>query len=123
MDLFGHARQGGHQLPALRGRPADHPDLRLPNYWNGLTTDSANPPHARRLPEFAGRVPDRDVPGAAAAHGAFLQRAVRYGLHHRYLPEERHSALALADHADFINVMPETLMSTVLGCLNTGRAC
>ena len=36
-------------------------------------------------------------------------------------PEERHSALA--DHADFINVMPETLMSTVLGCLNTGRAC
>ena len=121
MDLFGHARQGGHQVPALRGRPADHQDLRLPSCWNGLTTDSANPPRARRLPEFAGRVPGRDVPGAAAAHGAFPQRAVRYGLHHGYLPEERHNALA--DHADLINVMSETLMSTVLGCLNTGRAC
>jgi hypothetical protein len=45
MDLFGHARQGGHQVPALRGRPADHQDLRLPSCWNGLTTDSANHAH------------------------------------------------------------------------------
>jgi hypothetical protein len=36
-------------------------------------------------------------------------------------PEELHSPLA--DHGDFIDVMPASLMATVVGCLNSGRHC
>jgi len=30
---------------------------------------------------------------------------------------------AITDHFDFENVMPESLMSRVVDCINTGRTC
>jgi Domain of unknown function (DUF1996) len=37
------------------------------------------------------------------------------------LPEQRRSPLA--DHADFINVMPDPMMARLVDCLNSGRHC
>ena len=37
------------------------------------------------------------------------------------LPEQRRSPLT--DHADFINVMPDSMMARLVDCLNSGRHC
>jgi hypothetical protein len=36
-------------------------------------------------------------------------------------PEEQHSPVS--DHADFVNVMPDSLMDTVVSCINSGQHC
>jgi hypothetical protein len=93
----------------------------FPSCWNGLTTDSANHRTHIVFPNSLGACPAGTFP-VPQLHMELSYSApsnVDYTID--TFPEERHSALA--DHADFINVMPETLMSTVVGCLNTGRAC
>jgi hypothetical protein len=36
-------------------------------------------------------------------------------------PEQLHNPLT--DHADFVNVMPDSLMATAVDCINSGRNC
>ncbi|MDT7725608.1 MAG: hypothetical protein QOI21_2184 [Actinomycetota bacterium] len=95
--------------------------LDFPSCWNGLTIDSANHRTHIVFPNSLGACPGGTFP-VPQLHMELSYRVpsdVDYTID--TFPEDRHSALA--DHGDFINVMPESLMSTVVGCLNTGRAC
>lgn len=93
----------------------------FPNCWNGTSTDS--PDHRGHLvfPE----------PGGGCRVGTFpvpeLHIEVAYtlapGLHYAIdaFPEEHYSSVT--DHAMFVDAMPDSLMTTVVDCINSGRHC
>ena len=92
----------------------------FPDCWDGRNTDSPNH-RAHVLPSTAGVCP----------HGMFAIPALRLLVAYdvpagaRFeidgFPEEGNSPLT--DHADFISVMTDELMTTIVSCLNRGAAC
>jgi hypothetical protein len=93
----------------------------FPSCWDGRRLDSADhrshvvfpaangacPADTFAIPQLRLRVTYVVPPGRSFAIDTF--------------PEQRRSPRT--DHADFINVMPESLMEDVTGCINEGRRC
>ncbi len=95
--------------------------LAFQSCWDGKNTDSANhrthvafarqdgscPRGFRAVPQLVQRI-TYDVPdGTAFAVDSF--------------PEQLHKPVT--DHGDFINVMPDSLMTKAVACVNGGRRC
>ncbi|MFI7450891.1 DUF1996 domain-containing protein [Nonomuraea sp. NPDC049714] len=95
--------------------------LDFPSCWDGQNTDSANhrshivfPDQNGACPQGTRAVPQLHMvltysvpPGPSFAVDAF--------------PEQLHNPVT--DHADFVNVMPESLMNFAVNCINRGRRC
>ncbi|MEU3751090.1 MULTISPECIES: DUF1996 domain-containing protein [Streptomyces] len=95
--------------------------LVFPSCWNGLDTRSTGQSHLR-FPAANGVCPG----------DTFAVPELRIGLEYEALPdgvpialdsfpEQRHSPET--DHAMFVNVMAESRMTQLVGCLNDGRHC
>jgi hypothetical protein len=93
----------------------------FPSCWNGLTTDS--PSHRLQVvfPNSAGACPADTFPVPQLHMEIAYQVPAGADYTIDAFPEEQHSPLS--DHGDFIDVMPDALMATVVGCLNAGRHC
>ena len=93
----------------------------FPSCWDGRRTDS--PSHREHVvfPAANGVCP-RDTFAIPQLHleTAYLVPAGRSFAIDTF-PERRRSPTT--DHADFINVMPETLMAGAVACVNGGRHC
>ncbi|GLW63027.1 hypothetical protein Arub01_12710 [Actinomadura rubrobrunea] len=96
--------------------------LEFPSCWDGQNTDSANHRSHVVFPDQSGACPagTRAIPQ--------LRMTLRYNLPNRPLafaldsfPEQAHKPVT--DHGDFVNVMPDSLMRTVVNCINSGRRC
>ncbi|GAA1589965.1 hypothetical protein GCM10009678_85420 [Actinomadura kijaniata] len=96
--------------------------LEFPSCWDGRNTDSANHRTHIVFPNGDGRCPSgtRAVPQ--------LRMTLSYNLPNRPLafavdsfPEQGHDPVT--DHADFENVMPDSLMRRAVACINGGRNC
>ncbi|GGX97932.1 DUF1996 domain-containing protein [Streptomyces hiroshimensis] len=91
------------------------------NCWDGRDTDSAN--HRTHV-AFARA--DGSCPRGFRAIPQLVQR-ITYDVPARVpfavdsFPEQLHKPVT--DHGDFINVMPDALMSRAADCINTGRTC
>ncbi|MEU9302018.1 DUF1996 domain-containing protein [Streptomyces sp. NPDC048269] len=89
--------------------------------WDGRNTDSANHRTHVAFPDKSGRCPK-----GFSAIPQLVQR-ITYGVAPgaRFavdsFPEQLHKPVT--DHDDFINVMPDRLMATAVGCINGGRTC
>jgi hypothetical protein len=94
----------------------------FPSCWNGADTDSADHRSHATFPDRAtGACPTGTVPIPR------LRLTLSYDV-----PPGRSYAIdsfpdqgrkAVTDHFDFENLMPDSLMSQVVDCLNTGRTC
>jgi hypothetical protein len=93
----------------------------FPSCWNGLTTDSANHRTHVVFPNAAGACPAATfpVPQLHMEVAYTVPPGADYSID--TFPEEQHRAIA--DHGDFINVMPAALMSKIVDCLNADRRC
>lgn len=93
----------------------------FPSCWDGLRTDSPDHHSHVRFPAANGACP------AATFPIPHLRIVVAYqpppGRHFAIdsFPDQRRSPLT--DHGFFVNVMPDSLMTTATRCLNEGRAC
>ncbi|MCU1665095.1 MAG: Secreted protein [Pseudonocardia sp.] len=93
----------------------------MPSCWNGTTTDSADHRSHLVFPDSSG----------ACQSGTFpvpqLHMEIAYTVTPKSdytidsFPEEQHSPIS--DHGDFIDVMPDSLMDTVVSCINSGQHC
>jgi hypothetical protein len=96
--------------------------LVMPSCWDGKNTDSAN--HRAHIV-----FPDKASGACPAGTKAVpeLRMILTYNVPSGRsfsvdsFPEQLHNPLT--DHGDFANVMPETLMATVVDCINQGRDC
>ncbi|SEG11031.1 protein of unknown function [Thermomonospora echinospora] len=103
--------------------------LDFPSCWDGRNTDSANHRTHVVFPDRrTGRCPTgtRAVPQLrmTLTYSFTLRRSqIRNGLVYALdsFPEQSHSPLT--DHADFVNVMPNSLMRRAVDCINRGRRC
>jgi hypothetical protein len=93
----------------------------FPSCWNGLNTDSADHRTHVVFPNAAGACPAGTfpVPQLHMEVAYTVPPGADYAID--TFPEEQHSPVA--DHGDFIEVMPASLMATVVACLNSGRHC
>jgi uncharacterized protein DUF1996 len=96
--------------------------LDFPSCWDGRNLDSANHRTHIVFPDQAGTCPE----GTQAVPQ--LRITLRYSVRSQALafaldsfPEQLHGPNT--DHADFHNVMPESLMRTAVSCINRGRNC
>jgi len=104
--------------------PAGEQVIRIfdfPSCWNGTTTDS--PDHHSHLvypgPSGACRSATFPVPQLHVEVAYTVAPGARYAIDS--FPEELRSPIS--DHAGFIDVMPDALMTTVVDCINSGRQC
>jgi hypothetical protein len=95
--------------------------LDFPSCWDGKNIDSANHRSHVAFPAADGACPGatQAIPHlrmtleyTAAAGRSFAVDS---------FPEQLHSPGT--DHADFVNVMPDSLMATMVDCINGGRNC
>jgi hypothetical protein len=96
--------------------------LVMPSCWDGTNADSAN--HRAHIV-----FPDKAT--GACPEGTKAVPQLRLTLTYRVpsgrsfavdsFPDQLHNPLT--DHADFVNVMPDGLMRTVVDCINSGRDC
>jgi hypothetical protein len=93
----------------------------FPNCWNGLTTDSVSHRLHVVFPNSAGGCPAGTFPVPQLHMEIAYQVPAGADYTIDTFPEEQHSPLT--DHGDFIDVMPDALMATVVDCLNAGRHC
>lgn len=95
--------------------------LDFPSCWDGVNTDSANHRAHVIFPDAAGTCPQGTTPVAQ------LRMTLTYSVPRGRsfaldsFPEQNHNPLT--DHADFANVMPAQLITTVTDCINRGRRC
>jgi hypothetical protein len=93
----------------------------FPSCWDGRQTDS--PTHRTHLvfPNATGACPAQTfpVPQLHIVVAYTVPPGLRFAID--AMPAERRSPLA--DHCDFIEVMPITLMNRVVDCVNSGRTC
>jgi hypothetical protein len=93
----------------------------FPSCWDGRRTDS--PTHRTHIvfPDELGTCPPDTfaVPRLQIELAYSVPTGVEYAID--TMPEQNGSPLT--DHCDFINVMPESLMHQVVGCINSGRTC
>ncbi|WP_236788873.1 DUF1996 domain-containing protein [Amycolatopsis sp. GM8] len=93
----------------------------FPSCWNGRTTDSADHRSQTVFPDSAGACPIGTFP-VPRLH---IELAYSVPAGADYLidtfPEEKNSPIA--DHADYIDVMPDAVMAAVVACVNSGQHC
>ncbi|MEV4161327.1 DUF1996 domain-containing protein [Nonomuraea dietziae] len=95
--------------------------LDFPSCWDGQNTDSANHRTHVVFPGQDGGCPQgtRAIPQLRMILTYSVPQGPSYALD--AFPEQLHNPVT--DHADFANVMPDRLMSFVVGCINRGRRC
>jgi hypothetical protein len=95
--------------------------LVFPSCWDGVNTDSAN--HRSHILHLQpdGSCPEGTVtvPQLRMTITYAVPRGPSFALDS--FPEQLHNPLT--DHGDFVNVMPDSLMATVVNCINRGRRC
>lgn len=93
----------------------------FPSCWNGKALDSPNHKSHLVYPEADGACPSATfpVPQLHIELAYAVPAGARYAIDS--FPEELRSPIS--DHAGFINVMPDQLMTTVAECINSGRQC
>ncbi|MFG1942084.1 DUF1996 domain-containing protein [Nonomuraea sp. NPDC048826] len=93
----------------------------FPSCWDGQNTDSANHRTHIVFPDQSGACPQgtQPVPQLRMTLAYSVPRGPSFALD--AFPEQLHNPIT--DHGDFVNVMPERLMNTVVNCINRGRRC
>ncbi|GAA3074568.1 hypothetical protein GCM10010464_43370 [Pseudonocardia yunnanensis] len=93
----------------------------FPSCWNGKTLDSPNHKSHLVYPDAGGACPGATfpVPQLHIELAYAVPSGARYAVDS--FPEELRNPIT--DHAGFINVMPDELMTTVAECINSGRQC
>ena len=95
--------------------------LDFPSCWDGQNIDSTNHRDHIKFPDAQGRC----AAGTKAVPA--LQMRLTYNVPRGSLfvldsfPDEKHNPIT--DHGDFVNVMPDRLMSRVVQCINRGQRC
>jgi hypothetical protein len=95
--------------------------LDFPSCWDGQNVDSANHRDHIKFPDTRGRC----AAGTKAVPA--LQMRLTYNVPRGSLfvldsfPDEKHNPVT--DHGDFVNVMPDRLMTRVVQCINRGQRC
>jgi len=93
----------------------------FPSCWDGRRTDS--PTHRAHLvfPDAGGACPEATfaVPQLHVVVAYTIPTGLKFAID--AMPGQLRSPLA--DHSDFIDVMPAGLMNRIVGCLNSGRTC
>ncbi|MCT9928880.1 DUF1996 domain-containing protein [Planotetraspora sp. A-T 1434] len=95
--------------------------LDFPSCWDGQNTDSANHRTHVLFPGANGACPagTRAIPQLRMTLAYSVARGPSFAVDS--FPEQRHNPVT--DHADFENVMPDRLMTSVVNCINRGRRC
>jgi hypothetical protein len=95
--------------------------LIFPSCWNGKDPDSANHRSHVIFTQADGSCPTGTVavPQLRMTLTYNLPRTPSFALDS--FPDQLHNPLT--DHGDFVNVMPTSLMATVVNCINRGRRC
>lgn len=93
----------------------------FPSCWNGRTTDSPNHRSHLTYPDAAGAC----APGTFPVPRLHIELTYTVPPGDSYVvdsfPEENHSPIT--DHSDYIDVMPDAVMNTVVQCINSGQHC
>ncbi|OKK22349.1 hypothetical protein AMK16_04145 [Streptomyces sp. CB00455] len=89
--------------------------------WDGRNADSANHRTHVAFPDRDGRCPKgfTAIPQLVQKLTYGVAPGARFAVDS--FPEQLHKPVT--DHDDFINVMPDKLMATAVGCINGGRTC
>ncbi|WP_063780726.1 DUF1996 domain-containing protein [Nonomuraea sp. SBT364] len=95
--------------------------LDFPSCWDGQNADSANHRTHIVFPDQGGACPQgtRAVPQLRMTLTYSVPQGRSFAVD--AFPEQLHNPVT--DHADFVNVMPDRLMSFVVSCINRGRRC
>lgn len=94
--------------------------FQFPNCWDGRNMDSPN--HRTHVVSAVGGVcPHRTfpIPALTLEIAYDVPAGILYAID--TFPEQRHSPRT--DHADFTNVMTDSLMATLVDCVNRGQQC
>ncbi|MTD52860.1 DUF1996 domain-containing protein [Amycolatopsis pithecellobii] len=115
---------GGHVARRYPHCDAGEQVLRLfdfPSCWNGLTIDSPDHRSQMIFPDSAGNCPigTFPVPRLHIRLAYSVPAGVNYAID--TFSEEKNSPIA--DHSDYVDVMPDALMNEVVTCVNSGRQC
>jgi hypothetical protein len=93
----------------------------FPSCWDGRRTDSADHRDQIVFPDAAGACPADTF--AVPELRITLTYSVPGGLHYAIDTMMDQHRSPLTDHADFVDFMPDALMSRVVSCINAGRRC
>ncbi|MEV4295105.1 DUF1996 domain-containing protein [Microbispora rosea] len=95
--------------------------LDFPSCWDGQNTDSAGHRTHVVFPGANGACPagTRAIPQLRMTLAYSVPSGPSFAVDS--FPEQRHNPVT--DHADFENVMPDRLMTTVVSCVNRGLRC
>ncbi|TQS26128.1 DUF1996 domain-containing protein [Microbispora sp. KK1-11] len=95
--------------------------LDFPSCWDGQNTDSATHRTHVVFPGANGACPagTRAIPQLRMTLAYAVPSGPSFAVDS--FPEQQHNPIT--DHADFENVMPDRLMSTVVSCVNRGLRC
>ncbi|XVQ87613.1 DUF1996 domain-containing protein [Microbispora siamensis] len=95
--------------------------LDFPSCWDGQNTDSANHRTHVVFPGANGACPGgtRAIPQLRMTLAYSVPSGPSFAVDS--FPEQQHNPIT--DHADFENVMPDRLMSSVVSCVNRGLRC
>ncbi|TDD15958.1 DUF1996 domain-containing protein, partial [Nonomuraea diastatica] len=95
--------------------------LDFPSCWDGQNTDSANHRTHVVFPDQNGACPQgtQAIPQLRMTLAYNVPQGPSYAVD--AFPEQKHNPVT--DHGDFVNVMPDRLMQTVVSCINRGRRC
>ncbi|HYQ64925.1 DUF1996 domain-containing protein [Actinophytocola sp.] len=93
----------------------------FPGCWDGKNTDSANHRTHVAFADAQGACPAgfEAVPQLRITLTYELPQGVLFALD--AFPDEKHNPVT--DHADFVNVMSEELMTQAVDCINNGQTC
>jgi len=93
----------------------------FPGCWDGQNTDSANHRTHVAFADEQGACPDgfEAIPQLRITLTYELPQGVLFALD--AFPDEKHNPVT--DHADFVNVMSEELMTQAVDCINNGQTC
>jgi hypothetical protein len=95
--------------------------LDFPSCWNGVDTDSANHRTHVVFPDAAGACPTgtKAIPQLRMTLTFDVSRGRSFALDS--FPEQLRNPIT--DHGDFVNVMPDSLMTKAVDCINSGKRC
>jgi hypothetical protein len=95
--------------------------LIFPSCWDGVNADSANHRAHVLFTQADGTCPTgtQPIPQLRMTLTYNLGRSPSFALDS--FPDQLHNPLT--DHGDFVNVMSDSLMATVVNCINRGRRC
>jgi hypothetical protein len=93
----------------------------FPSCWNGADTDSADHRTHVTFPDRTGACPTGTVPIPRLRITLSYDVPPGRSFAVDSFPDQQRKAVT--DHFDFANLMPGSLMSQVVDCVNTGRSC